>query len=256
MIRRVVLGGARLAQRFVPVPPGSGVVLGYHLVGANTGSEVDLDLDSFLRHLDWLSAHTEVTSLEETLTGNRGQKPRVTLTFDDAFANFRELVWPELMRRNLPAMLYVPTAFIDGELASPLTGASLSACTWDDLRKMQAQGLSIGSHSHAHHNMKNLSAHEVERDLRRAVERLTDELGVAPADFCFPQAKYSRALLSAVGRFHERAVIGSGHHIRSGTNPLAIPRIPIRARQRTLAPLFRRGVWLEELLADAIRQFR
>ncbi len=253
-LKASVLGLARRAQRLVPVPPGHGVVLCYHLVGAETGSEVDLAWDPFRRHLDWLVAHTDVVPLAEVL--RPGPRARSALTFDDAFRNFRERAWPELRARGLPATLFVPTGFVDGEIGSPLSGVDRPACSWSELREMQAEGLAIGSHTHRHPNLRRLPRERVERELATAQERLRDELGTAADDFCYPQAKHSRSLAGAVGRHHARAVVGSGRHVRQGTEPLAIPRIPVRAHQHDVAPLFRRGLWLEEWVADTARQYR
>lgn len=250
----MLLGLARGAQRFVPTPPGHGVVLCYHLVAGRTSSAVDLPLDLFRRHLDWLQARTEVVPLGDIL--QPGHRPRVALTFDDAFLNFRERAWPELKARELPATLFVPTGFIDGDIGSPLTGVDLPPCSWADLRSMQEQGLGIGSHTHRHPNLRRLTVAAVEEEVRTAQRRLREELGSAPEDFCYPQAKHSPSVVQVVGRYHKRAVIGRGLHVRRSTSPLTIPRVPIRARQRGLDEIFRRGVWVEEWLADMARQHR
>ena len=253
-LKRALLDGIRRTQPLVPVPKGHGAVLCYHLVGAETESEVDLDRDVFRRHLDWLLRETEVVSLGEVL--RPGPRMRVALTFDDAFLNFREQVWPELRSRGLPATLFVPTAFVDGDIESPLTGTSLAACSWDDLRAMRDEGLAIGSHTHTHPNLRRLSVDEVHRELETAQHRLHEELGLHAEDFCYPQAKHSPAVVKAVGRHHRRGVIGRGHHVRRGVSPLMIPRIPIRRRQRDVSALFRRGLWVEEWVADVVRQHR
>ncbi len=253
-LKAAVLGVARSIQRFVPTPPGHGVVLCYHLVGASTVSEVDLDWDCFRRHLDWLQNHAEVVSLGAIL--RPGRCVRVALTFDDGFLNFRERAWPELLARGLPATLFVPTGFVDGEISSPLSGVGLPACTWDDLRCMRAEGLAIGSHTHRHPNLRRLSQAEVEAELRIAQQRLCEELGAPAEDFCYPQAKHSPAVVRAVGRHHTRAVVGQGRHVSAGTPPLKIPRIPVRARQHDVSALFRRGLWVEEWLSDLARQYR
>ncbi len=254
MIKARVLGGLRRLQPWVPIPRGHGVVLCYHLIGADTGSEVDLPLRSFRAHLDWLMEQVDVVPIRDVLT--RGPNLRVALTFDDAFQNFSTTAWPELRDRGLPAMLYVPTGFVSGESACPLTGCDLPACTWEELGRMQEEGLDLGSHTHTHPNLRRLSLAAVHDELGQAKGRMNDELGLDIEDFCYPQAKHSPSVVSAVAQHHRRAVIGRGLHVRAKTSPMKIPRIPVRQSQHDLIQLMRRGLWLEEFVADTMRQHR
>ena len=246
----------RLAQRAVRVPPGSGLVLAYHLVGGETGAEVDLQVSHFERHLDQLEAECEIVSLAQLVSSPRADRLQVALTFDDAFANFADVVWPILAKRGLPATLFVPTGFVDGLSGCPLSSVDLRPCSWAALRDMQSEGLVCGSHTHLHRNLRRLSSEDVEWELATAKRRLCEELDEDVEDFCYPQAKWCRRVATLVRKYHERAVIGSGRHVGREPDRLAIPRIPVRRGQRDITPVLRTGLWMEEWVADKLRQHR
>src|SRR5262249_55975308 len=143
-----------------PVVPRSrrGVaVLAYHLVGEGTGSPVDIPLAEFRRQMDVLRSECRVLSLEEAMSRDssapRDDLPSVVLTFDDAYLNFRKTAWPILVELNLPATLYVPVAFVNGDGPCPIRGTTLPPCTWDDLASLAAEGATIGSHTISHINL-------------------------------------------------------------------------------------------------------
>lgn len=69
------------------------------------------ELDAFLRG----RRHQASTSLEECLAGQDGRE-RLLLTFDDGYAGFSEEVLPVLERYEVPAVVFVTTEFVDGEL--------------------------------------------------------------------------------------------------------------------------------------------
>lgn len=253
--RTLFKAALRRAQRAVLVPPTGSVVLCYHLVGGGTGGEVDLPRRTFEAHLDWLADRTDVVGLADLHSEIRS-RPRVVLTFDDAFANFADVVWPLLRARKLPATLFVPTGFVDGRSPSPLTGADLPPCSWASLRQMHAEGLTLGSHTDRHVDLRAVADSEIDADLALASRRIRDEVGVEPEDFCYPQAKWSRRAERVVARHHQRAVIGAGWHVRVNGSPLRIPRVPIRADLQDLGQVFRKGLWLEEWVANRLRHLR
>jgi len=246
------------AQRVVP-PSKAGVsVLAYHLVGAGTSSPVDLDVDSFTEQLEFLQDHCEVRSLSDAFArvgSKRAGRPIVVLTFDDAYANFVRVVVPLLLKLRLPAMLYVPVAFIDGSAPAPIRGAALPPCTWDDLKELTRTGIEIGSHSITHVNLARAAPEVVERELKESRAMLEDRLGVAVTSFCYPQAKWNRWAAARARESYSTAVIAGGRRLVTGTDRARIPRFPIRKDLQSLRALVEAPVWLPEVAADIVRQW-
>ncbi len=228
-----------------------GVVLCYHLVGAELGGPVDLDIGAFEVHLRQL-ARADVRPLEEVVATGHG----TAITFDDAFANFATVVWPRLREAELPVTLFVPTGFIDGTHGSPLSSAQGQApCSWSQLRQMHAEGLRIGSHSRGHRNLRLLDDDSIDADLAAARARLHEELGIDDVSFCYPQAKVSAAAERVVKRHHRIAVVGGGTRV-DPARPWRVPRTSVVRGGPSLSQILSWPVEPREFIADKVRQWR
>lgn len=263
-----VQGWLSLAQRLIPVARRGDLVLAYHLVGAGTDSPVDVPIVQFQRQLDLLAKSFEFASLshalahDTTLEGyddvnarNACDRPRVVLTFDDAYANFAQVVWPILKARQLPAVLYVPVGFVRGSAAPPLRGARLPPCSFEDLRQLAASGVEIGSHGVNHVNLRRASDLVLSRELADSRALLEQELGRPVSSFCYPQAKLDSRVERATARHYDNAVAAGGRR-NLGRNPFRIPRFPVRRDEPRFEAMIAARVWLGEALASGVRQWR
>lgn len=259
LARRLVRGLQALLPR---ARPGGLTVLAYHTVGAGGDSPVDLPPALFRRQLDELAGLAEVVPLAEGIARvgageDRGARPLVVLTFDDAYRNFAEVVWPELARRGLPATLFVPVGFVEGEVPPPHRGLAAPPLDWTTLGELAASGgCEIGSHTWSHRDLPSLPPGEVDDELVRSRARLEERLGRQVETFCYPRARWSPRVEERVRRVYRRAVIGGGGRWRGG-DPLRVERISLRRDGPPgLAPLLAAPVWLEERLADRLRRWR
>ena len=74
--------------------------------------------EAFAAQMQFLATHYQPISLPELLDAPDNKPnalpPRAVLvTFDDAYCDFAEQAWPIMQRHNIPATLFVPTAFPD-----------------------------------------------------------------------------------------------------------------------------------------------
>jgi len=96
------------------------LVLAYHNIlpdGARPGRDSSLHLPrrAFGEQLDTLLEHCEVIPLGHAMTGaGTGDRPRVAITFDDAYHGAITAGAAELARRNLPATFFVAPGFLGG----------------------------------------------------------------------------------------------------------------------------------------------
>ena len=251
----------RLIQPLVPRQSQGVTILTYHIVGAGTQSPVDLPIEVFRAQLCELKEFAEVVSLDDAVrlleAGSRNLRPIVVITFDDGFDNFRTRAWPLLCELALPSTLYVPVGFVEGTARLPLSGVSgLKAIAWSALRELASDSLlTVGSHSWRHLDLRKFQADQLQEDLRTSRERLEDQTGRIVEHFCYPQAKWSRAIEKDVQRIYRTAVVAGGrrnipgrfHHLRLG-------RVPVRRDMPvTLAPVLESTVWLEEWAASRAR---
>jgi peptidoglycan/xylan/chitin deacetylase (PgdA/CDA1 family) len=198
-------------------------------------------------------------ALEDLAAPARGSGPVVVLTFDDAFLNFRTRAFPILERLGLPATLYVPTGFVEGEIAGPLRGAeTLPPMSWEGLRDLASTGIvTLGSHGHSHTDLPLLSPEAVAEELRRSRDLLAERTGVDPEHFAYPRAAGELADDAPVREAYASATLAGGRLNRPGFDRWRISRIPLRRDMPArLAPLLTRTICLEERLATAGRFVR
>ncbi|HVS02956.1 MAG TPA: polysaccharide deacetylase family protein [Thermoanaerobaculia bacterium] len=254
-------------QRALPASRGPGcTVLAYHLVGAGTGSPVDLPVELFVAHLDELAVSAEVLPLGEAVERARSappvgppRRPLVAITFDDAFASFLGTALPMLADRGLVPTLFVPVGFLEGESPAPLRGAEgLPAAGWEGLAEAATAGrLQVGSHSWTHPDLRRLQLEDVERELGASRQVLEDRLGVSVDSFCYPRGLWSPAVERQVARYYRLAVIGGGRRWTPRQSVFRVQRISLRRDgPRSLAPLLAAPVCLEEWAADRVRRLR
>lgn len=120
VLEHVVGSRATLAAAHA-IRPTSGVVLAYHNVvpagGPSAGDRsLHLPLNQFVEQIDWLTEFFTFTELPSLLDGTPAERPKVVLTFDDAYRGAVHLAIPELQRRGVPATIFVCSRWKGGEL--------------------------------------------------------------------------------------------------------------------------------------------
>jgi peptidoglycan/xylan/chitin deacetylase (PgdA/CDA1 family) len=61
-----------------------------------------------------------------------------------------------------------------------------AACSWDQLRQLQAAGIEIGGHTVTHPTLGRVSDEQAKRELSECWSRIEQELGRKPCSFCYP----------------------------------------------------------------------
>lgn len=101
---------------------GSTLVLAYHNVvpdedASRAPNALHLPFSRFVEQIDLLQEIAEVIDLDRTVGGRTAaaSKPRVAVTFDDGYVGAVDLALPELVRRGLPATVFVCPGLFDAE---------------------------------------------------------------------------------------------------------------------------------------------
>lgn len=245
------------AQRILPEASRGALVLAYHLVGSGVDSAIDVSVERFQRQLDVLERRFRLLPLDSALAqaASRDERPPAALTFDDAYGNFAEIVWPILRERRIPAILYVPIGFVRGDSPAPIRGTRLRACSWSELRELAREGLEIGSHGVDHLNLRRASTTNLTRELTESRATLERELGVKVRSFCYPQAKYDSRAALAVAQYYDNAVVAGGRRYTGGDRH-RVPRFPVRRDEPDFEALIGARLWLREAIASGLRQWR
>lgn len=86
-------------------------VLTFHIIGPD-GHGTATPPEHFAQSLDWLKANCRMTDLQDWFASPR-TGPNVAITFDDGHRSVVEQALPLLRERNIPATLFVNTAYWD-----------------------------------------------------------------------------------------------------------------------------------------------
>lgn len=175
-------------------------VLMYHRVDElDSRSDLDPSLisatpDQFARQLSWLSRDFDLISGDDLLAISRGQQsfPRrpLLLTFDDAYADFVTHALPTLTRYDAPAVLFVATAYTDGDETAFWWDRLFTALVQSQFRGQLDCGLGqlhIANADDAQRQFKRLKQqlkhlpHEVMLQEVASLERQTNATPPAPA---------------------------------------------------------------------------
>lgn len=145
--------------------------------------------------------------------------PRTAVvTFDDGFASVHEHAWPVLRELQVPATIFVNTAYWGSAAPMPFDdwglryrdlapAASYRPLSIEQCREMLAGGLvEIGTHTHTHADFRSRER-DLEEDLRLSLRCLRDHLGLDRVSFAFP---YGRKALGYVSRLLVEAARASG----------------------------------------------
>lgn len=245
-LRRLLRRGPR---RWLVVPwrlvirdrrPGVTILM-YHRIGGNTALEVDLPTRVFARQLAYLKRHYRVVSLEDALALARPGAPPLredllVLTFDDGCVEMHAVVLPLLRRWNIPATMYLPTAYVEeqrpldwGHLALLPERQRPRPLTWAQADEMLRSGLvTIGAHTHTHLNCAAAAAEEIRHEIEVSNGLLAQRLGITPSHFCYPYGPTSAAARAVVAGYYDTAVVqGFARLDATVFDPLDLPRIPV-----------------------------
>ncbi|OQY44892.1 MAG: hypothetical protein B6242_11625 [Anaerolineaceae bacterium 4572_78] len=185
------------------------------------------------------------------------------LTFDDGYENFYTHVFPLLQQFNLPAILFVPTSFIETGEHHPISQPNITnmpPVTWYMLREMIKSGLvTIGAHTHTHPNLLDVSETQLIEELTKPIKLFQQRLGIHVEHFAYPKGYWNQKIETHVKKYYKTAVIGGGKPATSDMfNPYRIPRIPIRRSDDWWFFRAKLKGWLtlEETMYDKLRHLK
>ena len=173
-------------------------IITYHSVD-NTPNYLcpTVKVENFRRHMEFLkSKGFHIVTLDELVKGIREGKslPRksVVIAFDDGMDDNYAIAYPILKEYQFPAVMFVSSHFIgkDGYL------------TWNQLREMAKNGITIGSHSRYHKHIPDLTVEEQQQEIFESKKMLEEKLGI-PVDYiAYPFGGFSdhiKDLVKAAG---------------------------------------------------------
>jgi peptidoglycan/xylan/chitin deacetylase (PgdA/CDA1 family) len=161
--------------------PGGLYTLCYHHVAPGLERNFAAQIRFLKRHGEFLDAERAASLVAMAAAGD---KPRFLLSLDDGYADNRDIALPVLAEQGVPAILFLVSDWLDhppGQFAR-----REGYMTRDDVRAWLRAGMSIGSHSATHRRFSQLSRDEVNKELARSRDELSDLAGRPVRDFACP----------------------------------------------------------------------
>lgn len=222
-------------------------ILTYHSID-DSGSVISIDAKTFAAHVDWLVKHVVVVPLEEIATAPQNA---VAITFDDGFQNFADTALPVLRAHALPATVFVATDHV-GKTNNWSVGPAarvpeLPLMTWDVLAQINKDGITIGSHTRTHPNLRRISREQLQAETAEAAAVIAQKLGHRPATFAYPYGEYDVASVLAARSTYAIACTTELRVLDPADDALLLPRLD--------AYYFRRPGLLEQFGGSSFRRF-
>lgn len=188
-------------------------VLMYHRFGEDKYPSTNIRLDQFDAHLEKLaSGDYTVLPLDKIIrhmqNGIDLPDRTVAITIDDAYLSVFTEAWPRLEAKGFPFTVFVAT--------DPVDNGHPNYMSWDQLRRLQASGVGIGSQTKTHPHMHQISRVEIDTELFSSNQRFLQELGLRPTLFAYPYGEYNLAVIEHVKAAGFTAAFGQNSGIAHG----------------------------------------
>ncbi len=172
------------------------LVLSYHAISRSWPDVIAIEpgrLEAQVARLlrrGWLA-----TTFTEAVLAPPGRRT-LAVTFDDAFRSTYELGAPILSRLDVPATVFVPTAFpdsgrmltwphLDRWLGTPHEDELVPA-SWEQLRQLHEAGWEIGSHTISHPHLTELGVREQRAELGGSRDEIQRRLSADCRSIAYP----------------------------------------------------------------------
>jgi peptidoglycan/xylan/chitin deacetylase (PgdA/CDA1 family) len=141
-------------------------------------------------------------ALQQHAAGKPFPPNTIVLTFDDGYESVFTQAWPILRELNIPATVFLATAFLDSDDPFPfdkwglqhrhnVPRASFQPMTTEQCRELHASRLiELGAHTHTHQDFR-ARAKEFQQDLEECIRCLRRRFALDQISFSFPYGKPS-----------------------------------------------------------------
>jgi peptidoglycan/xylan/chitin deacetylase (PgdA/CDA1 family) len=218
--------------------PGTLTVLMYHAVTRDPIDEAGQMSVSVRRFASQMSEVRDSGAMVVDLADAVGRLERreldraaVAIVFDDGFVGMHDHAAEILSRYGFASTVFVTTSWV-GQDRMPLTGTGLGRpLTWAEVQALHRSGVAIGSHTHTHPRLAQLSDESMRDEIRRSRDLIAEHVGRPPEAFAYPFGSFgtfdarTRAVLAAHG-FRAACTTVSGRNDER-TDPLTLKRIRI-----------------------------
>lgn len=232
VLAMILAGCGLLSQKTEPPSPTAPVkevkmvhpsgipVLMYHKIGDDKDNDAVIREDLFREQMKFLkdNGYNPLTMdqlYDYVVNGAAVPEKPVVLTFDDGYADTYSIVYPIMKEYGFAATVFINP----GDVGTRLT--------WDQIREMHKNGITISNHGFQHIEMGQLSEAKQIENITKAQEALAKEVGIKDNPwFCYPYGdknEFTDAATKKAGIKMSMAMKSGWAH--TGDNPYYILRV-------------------------------
>ena len=227
------------------------LILNYHKID-NTFISLAVRPDDFDTQMKYLSENGYHTISPDELynslagTGELPDNP-VMITFDDGYEDNYVNAYPILKKYGFKATIFVVTSFLDKNKKGYMS--------WDQAREMDANGISIQSHTVDHKPMTDLTDDQLRMELVDSKKKAEKELGHPVNYMAYPTGTYNLHIAQMVKEAGYKAAFTIKYgNVDKASNIYALERVPIFHTEQTnkdfmerirYTPIFERLGWIK-----------
>lgn len=215
------------------------LVLNYHQID-NKHTPLAIPINDFEEQMKFLSESGCITiTPDELYAGLNGEielppKP-VLITFDDGYIDNYTNAYPILKKYGLRATIFVIPSF---------TSVYPNYMTWEQLKEMEKNGITVESHTYSHPKLEELPDDEIRNELINSKNMLEAELGHPIEFLAYPTGTYNlhiAGIAQDVG--YKGAFTIKYGVVDKGSNFFALERVPIFHTATTMKDFYERIAW-------------
>jgi len=206
----------------------SAVVFMYHKFDTSKYPSTNIKLEQFEKHLKEFSLPKyNVLSINFIIDViiNDGQLPNNTIgiSVDDADKSFFFTAWPKFKENGFPVTLFVNT--------STIAANNKNYLSWDQIRQLKKEGVTIGAHSHLHKHMPNMSIDEIKEEITISNKIFLKEIGEIPSLFAYPYGEADERLIDILKDYKYKVAFGQHSGVINETSNLYyLPRFSLNEK--------------------------
>ena len=218
-------------------------ILAYHSISDNLFGyshpyyQINTTPEIFSRQMRWLrSAGYQTMDLQDfpgPASSQNGHCKKIIITFDDGYRDFLTEAWPVMQQCGFGATIFLATDRIQD---SPMRIKGADYLTWQDVRELHSQGISFGSHSVSHPDLRSLGPEQIDYELGYSKEIIEQKLGAPVRSFAYPfpfpeeDHHFIRYLVDVLENHgYENAVSTVIGRAQCGGSEFFLPRLPINS---------------------------
>ncbi|HSX04947.1 MAG TPA: polysaccharide deacetylase family protein [Candidatus Saccharimonadales bacterium] len=139
-------------------------------------------------------------------------RPIVSITDDDGYANFYTNGLPLLQKYGLSSTAYIISSYIN----APTDYLSLA-----QLQGLSSAGVEIGSHSVDHSDLSTLTATQQDNELKNSQTTLHNVLGLSITDYAAPYGAYNQQIVTDAANYYQTyRGVEPGYNGRNNFDPM------------------------------------